>query len=115
MSMDTAELRQLLEETIREEGIVGAGAAFAQGGRIVEAAAGMANVAADISATPDTLFQVGSTTKVINAALIMSAVDEGLVDLDTPVTEYAGDAWAPDVTLRQLLAMTSGVDTGLIM
>jgi CubicO group peptidase (beta-lactamase class C family) len=112
--MDAEELRQALEDAVREEGIVGAGAAFVHGGRVVEAAAGMANVAAGISATPDTLFQVGSTTKVINAALVMSVVDEGLVDLDTSVTEYAGDAWAPDVTLRQLLSMTSGVDTGLI-
>lgn len=63
----------------------------------------------------DALIQVGSTTKVLNAALVMSLVDDGTVDLDTSITVYAGEEWMPDVTLRQLLSMTSGVDSGQIL
>ena len=41
-------------------------------------------------------------------------VDEGLVDLDTPVTAYLGDDWygkyehGPQITLRHLMGHTTG-------
>jgi CubicO group peptidase (beta-lactamase class C family) len=61
-----------------------------------------------------TTFQIGSITKVITATLAISAVDEGLVSLDSRVADL-GTGWRPSeaqvgVTLRQLLSHTAGVE-----
>jgi CubicO group peptidase (beta-lactamase class C family) len=83
---------------------------------IVEAAYGYANAPAKIEATTDTLFQIGSMSKVWTATLAMQLVDEGKLDLDAPVAEVLpeltlGDAdVAKTVTMRQLLSHTSGID-----
>jgi CubicO group peptidase (beta-lactamase class C family) len=64
---------------------------------------------------PDTLFQIGSISKVFCATLVMTLVDEGKVDLDTPLSTYLPDLTLADeeahrsVTLRQVLSHTSGI------
>jgi CubicO group peptidase (beta-lactamase class C family) len=78
-------------------------------------AAGQANVAADIAATPETLWLIGSITKVFTTTLIMQLVERGEVMLDAPVVAYLPqlrlhDADATEtVTIRQLLTHTSGI------
>ena len=64
----------------------------------------------------DTVFSVGSVSKVINAALILRLVAEGRVDLDTDVNKYLESWRVPDsrysaeqeVTLRRILSHTAG-------
>jgi dipeptidyl aminopeptidase/acylaminoacyl peptidase/CubicO group peptidase (beta-lactamase class C family) len=83
---------------------------------VVEAAYGYANWPARIEATTDTIFQIGSITKVWTATLVMQLVDEGRLDLDAPVAEVlpelrlADPEVAKTVTLRHLLNHTSGID-----
>ncbi|HEY1821169.1 MAG TPA: serine hydrolase [Trebonia sp.] len=83
---------------------------------VVEAAHGYANFPAGIEATTDTLFQIGSMSKVWTATLAMQLVDEGLLDLDAPVAEVlpelrlADPEVAKTVTMRHLLNHTSGID-----
>ncbi|HEY6496690.1 MAG TPA: serine hydrolase [Trebonia sp.] len=89
------------------------------GGRpdeVIEAAYGYANVPAGIEATTDTLFQIGSMSKVWTATLAMQLVDEGKLDLDAPVADVlpelrlADPEVAKTVTMRHLLNHTSGID-----
>jgi CubicO group peptidase (beta-lactamase class C family) len=83
---------------------------------VVEAAYGYANFPAKIEATTDTLFQIGSMSKVWTATLAMQLVDEGKLDLDAPVAEVlpelrlADAGVAKTVTMRHLLNHTSGID-----
>ena len=66
-------------------------------------------------ARPDTLFQIGSISKVFCATLVMLLVDEGKVDLDAPIVTYLPDLRLADetaqagVTLRHTLTHTSGI------
>jgi CubicO group peptidase (beta-lactamase class C family) len=66
--------------------------------------------------TEDSLFQIGSITKVWTATVIMQLVDEGRLALDTPVAEVLPDLRLSDadvtrrVTIRHLLTHTSGID-----
>ena len=46
------------------------------------AASGILNLGTGVEATTDSLFQIGSITKVWTATLAMQLVDEGLLDLD---------------------------------
>src|SRR5438093_13635129 len=43
---------------------------------------GLANLDHDVPVTPDTLFELASVTKQVTAAAIMTAVEEGKVQLD---------------------------------
>jgi CubicO group peptidase (beta-lactamase class C family) len=59
---------------------------------------------------PDTQLPVASASKWMTAALVMTVVDDGKLKLDTPIStvlpEFQGAAG--QVTLRELLAQTSG-------
>lgn len=64
---------------------------------------------------PDTLFQIGSISKVYTATLVMRLVERGALSLDTPVSAYLPDLRLADeqaqrtITLRHLLSHTSGL------
>jgi CubicO group peptidase (beta-lactamase class C family) len=100
-------------------GVPGAAIAIGFDGATVAAASGVVNRNTGVEATPDTVFQIGSVTKVWTAALVMQLVDEGLVDLDQPVRRYLDTFAVVDreltetVTVRQLLSHTAGFDGDL--
>ena len=112
------DLQQLLDESAESLGIVGAQLAVFDGEAVHEFVTGLAIRERNLAVTPDTLFQIGSTTKVFNAAVVMALVDEGRLDLDEPVASYldgaplTSDVPRVDMTLRQLLSMSSGLDNG---
>ena len=109
-------LQAQLDELAARHGVMGASIAVQQGDTIVQAVTGLANARTGVEVTTDTLFQIGSITKSYTATLVMQLVDEGLVDLDRPVTDYLTDFATGDpvssgaVTIRQLLNHTSGID-----
>jgi CubicO group peptidase (beta-lactamase class C family) len=75
---------------------------------------GVTNVNHPLPVTPDTLFQIGSTTKTITATATMRLVEQGLLDLDAPLRTYLPDLRLADadvaarVTLRHLFTHSSG-------
>jgi len=83
---------------------------------LVDSAYGTLNKDTGVTATTDSLFQIGSITKVWTATLVMQLVDEGLLDLDTPISEILPELRLADpdvtrqVTMRHLLTHTSGID-----
>ena len=112
----TASLRQRLEAAIIRHGVPGASLALWHGGELHEATAGHANLRAQTTATPDTLFQIGSITKLFTATLILGLAAEGTLTLDQPVAELlpgfalADTDAARQVTVRQLLCHSGGMD-----
>jgi CubicO group peptidase (beta-lactamase class C family) len=112
-----ADLETKLKRSIRKHGVPGASIAILRGRRVVaSAAAGVTNVDTNVPATTDTVFQIGSITKVFTATLIMQLVDDGLLSLDTPIVKYLPEFQVADqatrraVTARHLLSHTSGID-----
>lgn len=115
-------MRALLQDAVdaaaEQVGVVGAAAALVHDGEVVDAVAGLASADTGVPVTKDTLFQIGSTTKVYNAALAMRLADAGELDLDAPVVEWLPDLRLADsvaarsVTCRQLLSMSAGLDNG---
>ncbi len=65
---------------------------------------------------PDSLFQIGSNTKVFTATLAMKMLEAGKLDLDTPIKEYLPDLRLADeqaqatITMRHLLTHMSGLE-----
>lgn len=88
-------------------------AAVAVGGEIVWAGAvGWANVEAQIPATTETLFRIGSTSKAVTGTLLAKMVQEGMIDLDRPIADYYTGLPNPEwekLTPRQLASHSSGL------
>jgi CubicO group peptidase (beta-lactamase class C family) len=103
---------------MRERHIPGAAIAVIKDGKIVKVEGyGLANVELNVSATKETVFEIGSISKQITAAAIMLLVEEGKINTDEKISKYlpnTPEAWK-NVTVRNLLTHTSGIKsyTGL--
>jgi CubicO group peptidase (beta-lactamase class C family) len=112
-------LQENLPRLVAEHGVPGATAAVTAGDEVVEAAAGVLNRNTGVETTTDSLFQIGSITKVWTTTLAMQLVDEDLLDLDAPVRDYlpefriADEEAARRITVRQLMCHTSGFEGDL--
>lgn len=82
------------------------------------AAAGVLNIDTGLACTADSVFQIGSMTKVWTATVVMRLVEEGRLDLDAPLADALPGLKLPDrlaarATIRHLLTHTSGMDGDL--
>src|SRR3954463_16558271 len=121
MALDMTRWQDGLALLAEKHGVPGATLAILDREEVGEAAYGVLNIRTGVEATPDSLFQIGSITKVWTATLVMQLVDEGKLDLDAPVVTYLPDFRVADagvtrtVTTRHLLAHTSGIDGDLFL
>lgn len=105
-----------LSALIAQHDVPAATVAITFGGEVVEAAAGLLSKATGVEATADSVFQVGSVTKVWTATLVLQLVQEGTLDLDAPLRRYlpefrvADEAASAAITVRQLLTHTAGFE-----
>ncbi|SDK77998.1 CubicO group peptidase, beta-lactamase class C family [Actinopolyspora mzabensis] len=116
---DLSGLRTWLDENLpelaRRHGVPGAAVGVLADDQVAEAAAGELNLRTGVPATADSLFQIGSVTKLWTSTLVMQLVEEGLIELDAPVTRYLPDFRLAEeragagITVRQLLTHTSGI------
>lgn len=81
---------------------------------------GEADREADRPTTTDTMFRVASITKSVTAWGVLTLVEEGEIDLDDPIERHVTRWELPEaafdtgaVTVRRLLAHTSGLQMGL--
>jgi CubicO group peptidase (beta-lactamase class C family) len=56
----------------------------------------------------DSRFRIGSVTKTFTAVLVMQARDDGLLDLDEPISAYLDVPAHGTATIRRLLSHTAG-------
>lgn len=91
----TAAVRDQLETW----GVPGMSLATLVDGEVETAVAGVTNAVTRTPVRPDTLSQIGSISKIFTTTLLMTFVDEGLVDLDAPVR-----TWIPDLPLADAAA-----------
>ena len=109
-------LQAYADEIVEEYDVPSVSLAMWQDGKLTTAAAGVLNLNTGVEATTDSLFQIGSITKVFTTCLVMQLVDEGRVELDKPVKCYLPDFQIADaqasqtITVRQLLNHTNGID-----
>ena len=59
----------------------------------------------------DGQYRIGSITKTLTAVLVMQARDEGLLELSDPLSAHLGDVGYGEVTVRDALAHTSGMQS----
>ncbi|MER6570496.1 serine hydrolase domain-containing protein [Streptomyces sp. NPDC001093] len=84
-------------------------------GTVHELASGVLHRGTGVTATTDSVYQMGSIAKIYTATLIMRLVESGRLDLDAPVVDVLPEFSVADpqttrtITTRQLLSHTSGL------
>jgi CubicO group peptidase (beta-lactamase class C family) len=107
--------QERFDELIRKHRVPGATLAVLAGDDLHTLASGVLNLGTGVDVTPDSMFQLASITKVYTATVFMRLVEQGLVGVDTLVTEVLPDFTVADpevartVTMRHLLTHTSGI------
>ena len=122
MMIDQSELEGVARESAKRHSVPGAVVAVLHGSEIVaEAAVGVTNLNTGVPVSPETLFLIGSISKVWTSTLVMQLVDQGMVDLDASLSTYLPDLRLSEpgaterITVRHLLTHTSGLDEDLAL
>ncbi|MBM2614985.1 beta-lactamase family protein [Actinoplanes sp. LDG1-06] len=116
MTTDNDHWNRRLAEIAERHDVPGATLGILHGEELTEAAYGVLNLRTGVETTTDSLFQIGSISKVWTATLVMQLVDEGKLQLDAPLVEVLPELRLSDpgvtakVTMRHLLTHTSGID-----
>ncbi|MCF6468387.1 beta-lactamase family protein [Nonomuraea sp. MG754425] len=108
-------LDERLPGLIAEHHVPGAVIGVHADGEHLERAAGVLNTRTGVPVTTDSLFQIGSISKVWTATLALQLVEDGRLDLDRPVRAYLPDFRPADesaalITTRHLLCHTAGFE-----
>ena len=77
---------------------------------------GLANQEAGTPVTPETLFQIGSISKSFTSIVMLQLQEQGLLDINDPVTIYLPwfeiQSECEPITLRHLMSHTAGIIMG---
>ena len=97
-------------DVLKATGVPSASVAVVQGGKVAYVKAyGMARLDPPMPAEPAMQYSIGSISKQFTAAMMLLLVQDGKVKLDDPVGKYLPELTrANEVTIRQVLSMTSG-------
>src|SRR6266568_6689222 len=99
---------EIVEAAAAQGQVPGVVAAVARGDATYVTAAGVM-AAGGPPMRPDTLFRISSMTKPITAAVVLSLVDDGLLDLNGPV-----EALLPELVGRRVLRRPDGLLTDTV-
>ena len=114
-------LDAVMQQALARYGVKGGALAVAKDGHLLFARGyGLADAEAQTLVQPDSLFRWGSIAKTLTAAAVVRLVEDGKLDLETPVwnilSQYSpyngkwGDSRLHNITVRQLLHHTGGWD-----
>lgn len=112
-SQELKKADELLIDMVSKKGSVGIAAGYSINGEIKWSnSAGYSCLATATPFQATTLTRIASIAKPMTAVAIMQLVEQGLIDLDTPISTYLPQypkKEKGEITTRQLLAHTSGI------
>src|ERR671934_1088552 len=104
------ELSRIVRQAQADDRVPSISAAAIGNGELVwEEAFGLADVDAELEATADTQYRVGSITKTFTATAVMQLRDAGELGLDDALADHIPEAEHGRLTLRRMLAHMSGL------
>ena len=111
-SQTAQQIADLATRTLHDTGVPSASIAIVENEQVVYAHAfGLANVNPAKPATPDMAYPIGSISKQFTANAILLLQQRGKLSIDDPVAKYFPNfTRAGEVTLRNLMTMTSGYE-----
>ena len=109
MSIDT--IFKKIEEQIALDIYPGASLAIYHQGKWEEAYLGLADPESQTPSQAGLFYDLASVSKVVGVGtLVIFLINSGQIKLDAPLQEYYPEFIHPEITIRQLLTHTSGLD-----
>ena len=111
----TTKLEALIRQVMKDQDLPAVSIALVEGKNVTWAKGfGMARPKERVAATADSVYRVGSVSKLFTDLALMQLVEQGLVDLDAPVATYLpdftpGNRFGTPITLRQMMSHRSGL------
>lgn len=107
-------ISQLLQKWAHATGTTGIAVGLIYNGNISYYTFGKKSIDSNELITKETIFEIGSITKVFTTLLLMDMVDEGIIKLDDPIERYISEIKIPEkngrkITFRHLASHTSGL------
>jgi len=108
-------LRPFIEQEISDKEIPALSIAIVDDQQIVWAQGfGIADAKAGVPASAETVYRIGSVSKLFTDIAIMQLVERGELNLDAPITDYLPDfhphnPFGTPITLRELMSHRSGL------
>src|SRR5215213_7639296 len=103
--MRIEQVRETIESEMSRWSVPGLAIGILDGDAVETAAFGIENINTGTAVKPETLFQIGSISKIFTTTLIMTLVDEGVLDLDRPVVHYLPELKLADATARATITL----------
>ena len=106
-------LTEMIEREREQKGLAAVSIALVDADGVVWAG-GFGEQSPGVAATAETVYRVGSVSKLFTDIAVMQLAERGEIDVDVPVRDYLPD-FAPDnrsgtaITLRQLMSHRSGL------
>jgi CubicO group peptidase (beta-lactamase class C family) len=100
-----ASLEPLVHEQIERWKVPGVAIGILHEGEREYLGYGRANFESSAPVRPETLFQIGSVSKIYTTTLLLSLVDQGLLGLDLPVLHYVPELGLSDPCARDKLTL----------
>ena len=106
-------LTEMIEREREQKGLAAVSIALVDADGVVWAG-GFGEQSPGVAATAETVYRVGSVSKLFTDIAVMQLAERGEIDIDAPVRDYLPD-FAPDnrsgraITLRQLMSHRSGL------
>lgn len=113
--MTIAILESLIKSEMADKNIPGMAIAIVDNQQIVwQQGFGISNPQTKTPITNETVFRVGSVSKLFTDIAVMRLVEQGKLNLDAPITKYLPDfkpknSFNKPITLRQLMSHRSGL------
>jgi CubicO group peptidase (beta-lactamase class C family)/D-alanyl-D-alanine dipeptidase len=110
-----ARLEAFIDGVMTDQGLPAVSIALVEGPRVVWARGfGLARPKEKVPATAETVYRVGSVSKLFTDLTVMKLVEQGKLDLDLPVTTYLPsftpkNPFGGAITLRHLMAHRAGL------
>ncbi len=122
MSDLSRRIDELIEKEMAANHIVGLSIAAVSGDQVVYSKGfGYADLDRGVAATPETVYRMGSLSKVLTGTAVMQLQERGLVDIDVPIERYIPElrmkrrfVTSTTVTPRRLLTHHAGLPTDLM-
>lgn len=110
--IDFAELEKTISDELIKTKTPGASFAIVSGDKMIFAKGfGTTSVENGVPINTDTLFRMGSTTKMFTAAALVSLAEQGKIKLDAPIGNYIKNLppKVSQLTAHQILSQSSGL------
>lgn len=106
----SSSLNQEIDSYLKEKQFQGSALIAHKGKILFEKSYGLANAEHQIPNTPQTVFRIGSITKLFTAVVILQLQEQGLLKVSDTIAKYIPDYPQGDrISIHHLLSHTSGI------